>query len=193
MILKNIIARHIANKDIFWLFNQVINSFNTKSQPNIGLPLGNLTSQLLVNVFMNEFDQFVKRELKAKHYIRYADDFVFLSHDRKQLEGYVEPISRFLSDKLNLELHPKKLYIKTLSSSLDFQGWVHFPYHRVIRTKTKHRILRRLEKNFNNDSFQSYLGVLSHGNTYKIRRRLHDKLKIPRDPLRGKRSKNQRG
>src|SRR3989338_9136715 len=78
-ILKDILAKHIGDKDILWLLSQVINSFS--SNPHMsdmwgrGLPLGNLTSQLLVNVYMNEFDQFMKRELKIKYYIRYADDF----------------------------------------------------------------------------------------------------------------------
>ncbi|MDD4902790.1 MAG: reverse transcriptase/maturase family protein, partial [Patescibacteria group bacterium] len=78
-ILKNILAKYIADIDLLWLFGQVIDSFNTAGKRAIGLPLGNLTSQLLVNIYLNEFDQFVKRDLKIKYYARYADDFIFLS------------------------------------------------------------------------------------------------------------------
>ena len=66
-----------------------------------GLPLGNLTSQLLVNIYMNEFDQFVKKELKVKYYIRYADDFVVLSQDKKYLENILEPIYPKANPKAN--------------------------------------------------------------------------------------------
>ena len=91
-----------------------------------GLPLGNLTSQLLVNGYMNEFDQYVKHRLKAKYYVRYADDFVFLSHDKRQLEALVPYMKLFLRDNLGLEFHPSRVSIKTLASGVDFLGWVHF-------------------------------------------------------------------
>ena len=80
-ILISILQKHIVDQDILWLLNQIISSFHTKQGK--GLPLGNLTSQLLVNIYMNEFDQFVKHELKQKYYIRYADDFVLSSHKKK--------------------------------------------------------------------------------------------------------------
>jgi retron-type reverse transcriptase len=75
-ILLNILAEYIPDKDILWLLKEIIISFNTK--PNTGLPLGNLTSQLFVNIYMNKFDQFMKHKLKTKYYIRYADDFAII-------------------------------------------------------------------------------------------------------------------
>lgn len=133
-----------------------------------GLPLGNLTSQLLVNIYMNEFDQFVKRELKVKYYIRYADDFVILQNDKIYLQNLLPKISRFLKEKLKLQLHPDKVFIKTLASGVDFLGWIHFPYHRVLRTSTKRRMLKRLQENIKKEAKQSYLGLLKHGNTYQL-------------------------
>jgi len=162
-ILKKILEKHIEDKDILWLLNQVINSFNP------GLPLGNLTSQLLVNVYMNEFDQFAKHKLKVKYYIRYADDFVILSEDKKQLFVLWRYIAIFLGKELKLELHPDKIFIKTLASGIDFLGWVHFPDHRVLRTTTKRRMLKNVENDPKAESIQSYLGLLSHGNTKQIR------------------------
>src|ERR1035437_1233000 len=99
-ILKTILSKCLFDTDILRLLSQVIDSFNSiyaiaemkKACPSEvdkrrrGLPLGNLTSQLLVNIYMNEFDQFVKRKLKVKYYIRYADDFVVLSQDKKYLK-----------------------------------------------------------------------------------------------------------
>jgi len=80
--LKKILKRDIQDPDTLWLLGEVIDSFQTENGLTLGLPLGNLTSQLLVNVYMNEFDQFAKHVLKIKYYIRYADDFVILSTDK---------------------------------------------------------------------------------------------------------------
>jgi RNA-directed DNA polymerase len=158
-----------------WLLGQVVDSFNIGNATGVGLPLGNLTSQLLVNVYMNEFDQFAKRQLKAKYYIRYADDFVILSESKKGLEEYVPLIARFLENSLRLSVHPDKLYIKTLASGLDFLGWVHFPHHRVLRTSTKKRMFRNLSDASTDESITSYLGLISHGNTNKLSEILREK------------------
>mgnify|MGYP001586686382 FL=1 len=121
-ILKMILAKHIADRDILWLLGQVIDSFSSVAGQDVGLPLSNLTSQLLVNIYMNEFDQFVKHKLKARYYIRYADDFVVFSRDKRWLERVLPRIRDFLRGELQLELHPDKISIKTLASGVDFLG-----------------------------------------------------------------------
>ncbi len=167
-VLKGILAEYIPDPDILWLLDRVISSFHSTA-PGIGLPLGNLTSQLLVNVSMNEFDQFVKHKLKARYYIRYADDFVFLSHDKAWLEELLPRIDVFLAERLHLSLHPDKVFIATLSSGIDFLGWVHFPDHRVIRTVTKRRMFKRIEEMIGKEkTVQSYFGLLEWGNAGKI-------------------------
>ena len=118
---------------------------------------------------MNEFDQFVKHKLKVKCYIRYADDFIILSNSREELENLISPIRNFLLEKLKLELHPQKIFIKTLASGVDFLGWVHFPDHRVLRTTTKRRMIKKLATSQSRETLQSYLGLLTHGNTHKLR------------------------
>ncbi|OGI86443.1 hypothetical protein A3A01_01040 [Candidatus Nomurabacteria bacterium RIFCSPLOWO2_01_FULL_39_17] len=127
-ILRYIVAEQIKDENINWLISQVIDSFQTPSPIYAmadmckGLPLGNLTSQILVNIYMNEFDHFVKRGLKVKYYIRYADDFVILSEDGNYLEKILPEINNFLEKKLKLQLHPDKVFIKTLASGVDFLG-----------------------------------------------------------------------
>lgn len=162
-----ICARKITDLDTMWLLQEIIGSFHT-TRPGIGLPLGNLTSQLLVNIYLNEFDQFTKHELKAKYYIRYTDDFLFLSDDRDELENWLPKIRSFLRGRLNLELHSNKVKIKTISSGVDFLGWVHFPDHRVLRTKTKRRLVSAFANNPSSEVFASYMGLLQHGNTYGL-------------------------
>ncbi|MFA6251307.1 MAG: reverse transcriptase/maturase family protein [Candidatus Paceibacterota bacterium] len=177
-VLKNILVKYMDDKDTLWLINQIVDSFQTtynftkltlSRSFGKGLPLGNLTSQLLVNIYMNEFDQFVKNKLKIKYYIRYADDFVILQNDKMKLLDNLDRMKEFLSNELKLNMHPDKIFIKTLYSGIDFLGWVSFPNHRVLRTSTKKRMFRNLEKcNYKKESVNSYLGMLSHGDGYKL-------------------------
>ncbi len=167
-ILMRILKKHIFDEDIFWLLGRVIGSF-ASAAPSKGLPLGNLTSQLFVNIYMNEFDQFMKHTLKARYYIRYADDFVLLSRNKTELEQRLLQMEHFLSDHLKLNMHPDKVFIKTFASGVDFLGWVHFSDHRVLRTATKKRMLRNLNsKDMTPETTQSHLGLLSHGNAQKL-------------------------
>ncbi len=169
-LLQYIVAKYISDKDTLWLLGRVINSFETTAGK--GLPLGNLTSQLLVNIYMNEFDQFVKHKLKVKYYIRYADDFIVTTIYRSELENLLPKIEKFLKEELKLLLHPNKVFIKTLASGVDFLGWVHFPTHRVLRTSTKRRMFKNLKNNSSRETRTSYLGLLRHGDTYKLRQKL---------------------
>ena len=167
-ILLEMLRKYIFDEDIMWLLESVVGSF-CSTEKDKGLPLGNLTSQLLVNVYMNEFDHFVKRELKAKYYVRYADDFVILAGNKKALQNLIPKISEFLGEKLKLHLHPNKVFIKAYASGVDFLGWVHFPNHRVLRITTKKRMFRNvLEKECKKETIQSYLGLLKHGNSKKL-------------------------
>jgi hypothetical protein len=114
---------------------------------------------------MNEFDQYVKHTLKEKYYIRYADDFVFVSNSKNHLQLVRQKCEAFLTLNLKLSLHPKKCFIKTIYSGVDFLGWVHFAKHRVLRTSTKRRIFRGVSE----ENISSYLGVLRWGSTYKLK------------------------
>ena len=133
---------------------------------------------------MNEFDQFVKHELKVKNYLRYTDDFVIISTDKAYLEELLLKMQTFLRVRLNLTLHPQKVEFRTFHQGVDFLGYVVRPHHITVRTKTKNRIFRKLaervaeykdgilseEKLF--ASLNSYLGVLSHADSYELRMEL---------------------
>lgn len=199
-ILLDILREYISDKDILWLLEGVISSFNTLiPHPNpllkkergikeVGLPLGNLTSQLFVNIYMNRFDQFAKHKLKAKYYIRYADDFVFLSQDRIWLENLIPKICKFLKEELKLELHPDKVFIKTFSSGVDFLGMINFSHYKILRTKTKKRMFKKLSKrhkelqkgDISKESFEqslrSYLGILKHCNGKKMEKEIRKNI-----------------
>lgn len=166
-ILLQIFRRHIEDDEINFLIREIVLSFHVEKGK--GLPLGNLTSQLLVNIYMNEFDQFMKHELKVKYYIRYADDFVILSEDKDYLENILVRLTVFLKDSLKLTLHPKKISINTFSSGVDFLGWVNFADHKVLRATTKRRLLQGVKgKDITSNTVSSYVGLLKHGNGHKV-------------------------
>ncbi|MCX6797395.1 MAG: reverse transcriptase/maturase family protein, partial [Candidatus Doudnabacteria bacterium] len=167
-ILMGILGGYIPDKNIMWLLERIIVSFNPDAQSK-GLPLGNLTSQLFCNIYMNEFDQFVKHKLKAKYYVRYADDFVFFSNGKDKLVNLIMYISSFLEKRLCLRLHPDKISINTLGSGVDFLGWVHFPGYRVLRTVTKRRAFKGIRKHPKQAVLNSYLGLMNHGNAFELK------------------------
>lgn len=193
-ILLSTLQEYIPDKNILWLLQNIIESFctidtNCHSHKNgnpdncsldsrcgendkVGLPLGNLTSQLFANVYMNRFDQWVKHKLKAKYYARYADDFVFLSHDKIWLESITPQIQEFLQTSLKVSLHSDKLFLNTLASGIDFLGWVHFTDHRVLRNKTKQRMLKNIRNSTGEAGLQSYLGLINYGNTVKLHKQV---------------------
>lgn len=171
-ILLSFLNEYIPDKRIVRLLKNIIISFSTVPGIPVGLPLGNLTSQLFSNIYLNRLDQWVKQKLKAKQYIRYADDFVFLASDKDWLLSIIPEIDYFLTEKLKLQIHPNKILLKTIASGVDFLGWVQFPHHRIIRKATKQRMFRRLVANPKPEVLQSYLGMLSHGNAYKIQEQM---------------------
>ncbi len=146
-VLLEILGHRIKDDAVMWLLERIVRSYISE-YANLferkGVPIGNLTSQLFANVYMNEFDQFMKQELKVEHYARYTDDFVVLHHDRDALERLLPQIERFLSNCLRLRLHPKKVCIRSLHQGVDFLGYVVRPYHITLRTRTKRRIFRKL-------------------------------------------------
>ena len=171
-ILFAILARYITDERMQTLLVEIVRSFYS-SAPYKGLPLGNLTSQLLVNIYMNEFDQYVKLRLKAKYYIRYADDFVIFSHEKAHLIALLPEIKHFLACNLALTLHPHKVSISTIAAGIDFLGWVHFPDHRVLRTTTTRRAVRNCAGRDEDDSVaKSYAGLCAWGNAYRISQKL---------------------
>ena len=182
-ILMTLLTKRIKDADVMLVLKEIVESFKSEYSNLFqakGLPIGNLTSQLFANIYLNEFDQFVKHRLKIENYVRYTDDFVIISDSKTFLENLIEPIRKFLHDRLALELHPRKVSIRKLHWGVDFLGYIVLPHHRLVRRKTKQRILRKLHKRVSEyksgiitkqtleQSLQSYLGVLSHANTHKF-------------------------
>jgi RNA-directed DNA polymerase len=181
-ILKTLLQKNIQDKNILKITDMIIDSFKVKMgvAGGVGIPLGNVTSQLFANVYLHELDDFIKQELKEKYYLRYCDDFIILSNNQDHLASLISSIREFLGKNLRLELHPKKVTIRKLSHGIDFVGCVLFEKHILIRTRSKQRMKRRLKETYESyligkidaapmdQRLQSYLGILSHANEYTL-------------------------
>jgi RNA-directed DNA polymerase len=157
------------------------------SAPLCGLPIGNLTSQVFANVYLNAFDHFIKHDMNVRYYGRYVDDFVLVHQDLAYLKSLIPIITDFLKSSLKLTLHPKKMHLQHYTKGVNFLGVVIKP-HRITSG-------RRIKGNFydaiarqnhivskekpSNDaraaflcSMNSYLGLMKHYSTYRLRRRM---------------------
>ena len=150
--------------------------FTTRS--GCGLPIGNLTSQLFSNVYMNRLDQFVKRQCGQRHYGRYVDDAYIVSRDRDGLCRLRGLIAGFLERELGLELHPDKTAVVDSALGVGFLGVYVKPYRNYICNGSKRRMKRKImaigsgkDRNVVH-SVNSYLGILRHVSSYRLRRRM---------------------
>jgi len=144
-----------------------------------GLPIGNLTSQIFANFYMNSFDHFVKHDLGIRYYGRYVDDFVLVHPDKNFLKSLIPVIKAYLSKELCLPLHPKKIYLQHFSKGVKFLGVVIKPHRIYIANRTKgnfyeaiekqnkiarnHKPTKKEQKDFLS-SMNSYLGIIKHTN-----------------------------
>lgn len=192
-ILLAILGRTIACRDTMWLLETIISSAADPGDTNPrGIPIGNLTSQLFANVYLNELDQFVKHALRVKHYVRYMDDFVLLAGDKATLWDWRREIEGFLEFRLALQLNGKTS-IFPASQGIDFLGYRIWPTHRLLRKRSMKRIKRALRR-FARDyaagrispdrvraTLHSWLGHAQHANSYNFRHRLLDEFILRRD------------
>ena len=177
-ILLNLLKKKIEDVGVFCLLKEIVESFDSQFGQGKGIPLGNLTSQIFANIYMNELDQFIKHKLNIKYYLRYVDDFVILSENKNYLEDLICKINHFLESNLKLSLNENKVIIGKYTQGIDFLGYIVLPYVILPRTKTKRRMFRRLRERINlsnfNQSLQSYLGYLSYASTHDLTKKIKE-------------------
>ncbi len=140
-VLLDVLSKRIKDKDVMWLLERIIRNGGRARK---GLPIGNLTSQFLANVYLDVFDQFVKNTLKVKCYLRYMDDMVFFSNDKNFLLEIRKKTEEFLNRSLKLEF--KNAYINQQMNGLTFVGARIFPFLIRIKPKTLHRCIRKIKR-----------------------------------------------
>ena len=147
------------------------------------MPIGNLTSQMFANLYLNELDQYAKHQLQIKQYVLYMDDILVLHHDKQALWQYKDAIDRFLKEQLKLSLN-NKTCIRTISQGVEFCGYRIWTTKMRMKRKSKVKMLRRLAvqaKKYKagkfgfdtyNASLQSYLGTVKHCRGDGLKRKL---------------------
>jgi hypothetical protein len=156
-----------------------------------GLPIGNLTSQIFGNVYLNDFDYYVKTVLKIKHYGRYVDDMIFFHNDRQYLESLL-PILKVQTDKVGLKIHPNKIVLKSIHEGIPFLGQIIKPHRSYVGNRTKNNFyqailkinaLMAVEPQLSWQQLcdiraivNSYLGYMRHANSLHLRKKMMGKL-----------------
>ncbi|EKO3771915.1 RNA-directed DNA polymerase [Vibrio metschnikovii] len=182
-ILKSLLAAKIrCNRTLALLYYIIDNS--PCDALGVGIPLGNLTSQIFANVYLHELDRFAKHTLKAKHYVRYMDDFTIIHDDKAQLHKWRREIEAFLWLMLRLKTNSKTQVFpiaKQNGRALDFLGYRIYSSHRLLRKCSVKRIkskLKKLRKQYEigeigipeiNQNIQSWLGHASHANSHNLK------------------------
>jgi len=143
-ILFGILKKKISDKKVLWLIKEILDSNNFETGK--GIPIGNLTSQLFANVYLNELDQFVKRDLKRRYYLRYMDDFLIFGTDKQELWQVKDKIAEYLKNRLDLYLHPKKANVFPVTKGIEFLGYKVFGDYRILRQSTVKRIIKKIRR-----------------------------------------------
>lgn len=151
-----------------------------------GLPIGNLTSQLFSNIYLNDFDHFIKRDIQCRYYGRYVDDFILIHRNKKHLQALIPYIQNYLSE-LHLQLHPRKIYLQPHQHGVTFLGVVIKPHRIYIHRKTKNNFYSHIQRvnifmqkeNIHKKILEkilagtnSYLGLMSQYQTYNLRKKM---------------------
>lgn len=146
-ILFNLIKKRIKDSDTLWLIREIIDSsFVHDFKPRkTGIPIGNLTSQLFANLYLNELDIFVKHVLRERYYLRYMDDFLILANEKKKLHKEEILLRNFVKDNLQLELHPSKVSLSPVPKGIYFLGYQIFREYKRLRKSTVIRFLKKLK------------------------------------------------
>lgn len=177
-ILKAEIRKVIKDAGALTLIDRIIDH-NGQMPDGVGIPVGNLTSQLFANTYLNKLDQYIKHTLGAKYYVRYMDDFIILSPDKEQLRHWLADIERFLRDELKLELNPKTT-ILAAKNGIDFVGYKHRATHRKVRPDSVKRIKGtikqyesgKITKEQLQKKIQSWTGHAGHADSYHLRKKI---------------------
>ena len=177
-VLKTEIRKVIKDAGVLALLDRIIDH-NGNMPDGVGIPVGNLTSQLFANIYLDALDQFIKHELGVEAYIRYMDDFVILSPDKEQLRNWLARIEQFLREELKLEFNPKTTMLAA-KNGIDFVGYKHRATHRKVRKDSIKRIKRTIKKCESGKitkeqlqkSIQSWTGHAGHADSYNLRKKI---------------------
>lgn len=197
-ILTNILRRKIKDEKLLALLDKIINSETNFGLPpgmapgevkkserisSKGMPVGNLSSQMFANLYLNELDQYCKRTMKIRYYVRYMDDVIILHDDKKMLHAWKNQIDAFLQENLRLDLNDKTC-IRPITLGIEFCGYKVWATHIKLRKSTAlkmKRQLKQVKEKFAEgkitltramQTVHSYAGILKHCNSHNLKTKI---------------------
>lgn len=163
-ILKALLRKKIADSDLLWLLDEIIDSA-------AGLPIGNYLSQYFANFYLTYFDHWLKETKRVKHYFRYADDLVILSGSKEYLHELFASIKEYLTVELKLTVKSNYQIFPVASRSIDFVGYRFYHSHTLIRKSIKQNFARKVKAG-HVASIPSYTGWIGHCNGKNLIKKL---------------------
>jgi retron-type reverse transcriptase len=167
-MLLRIIDRKVRDEKVMQLISKILSRYAPAGK---GMPIGALTSQLFANIYLNELDYFVKHALRAKHYVRYMDDFMLLHESAKHLREWQTVIGSFLKSELKLELHREKTKVFPLHNGVGMLGYRIFYHYKLLKKSNMHAISKKIST-MSAQSAESWMAHARCAETYKLRRYL---------------------
>ena len=165
--LLGLIRNRVPCEKTFKVIKEILSSY-IFSGPGQGVPLGNITSQVFANIYLSQLDQFVKKELKVRFYVRYNDDFVIISELKDYLVEIRYKTIHFVKEKLLLDIPLEKTSLRKINWGVDFLGFTILPKAVLLRNKTKNKMYSSI----NSMNIHSYFGILKHCNSYNLKRKI---------------------
>ena len=183
-VLLKIVKEKIKDEKVIWLIKRILENNVHDNPKGKGMPLGNLTSQFFANVYLNELDEFVKHQLKARYYLRYVDDFIIFDSSREKLLSWGGAINTFLLENLKIELHPQKTKIISLSKGIDFVGFRNFYYYKLLRKRNVRNMKRKkllfykrqISEEKMAEIFQGWNAYAKWANAFGIREKIYSEI-----------------
>ncbi len=167
-VLLNLIEEKVSCRKTMKIIKEIISSYHAPSLFQKGIPLGNITSQIFANIYLNALDQYVKKELKCRFYIRYNDDLVVVFPNKKYLTNIRDKIVLFVKEELLLDIPIQKTSIRKIRWGVDFLGFVILPRAILLRDKTKNKIYLNIKRK----NMLSYLSILKYCNSYNLKTKI---------------------
>lgn len=171
-ILILLIKKEITCLKTIALIEEIINS-SFKKEPGTGIPIGNLTSQLFANIYLNKLDQFVKQKLKSVYYLCYMDDFLFFGKNKSELNELSKIIGQFLYYELKLTVNSKKIIIFPCSLGIDFLGYIVFKDYILLRKATVKKFLGKIKNKNSAERKATWFAYAKHANSYLLSKKLN--------------------
>lgn len=167
-VLIDFIKEKVSCEKVLKIVKEILASYSSYTRSPKGIPLGNITSQIFANIYLNKLDKYVKKDLRCRFYVRYNDDLVVVSPDSKDIIKTREKIMIFVKQKLFLDIPFAKTSIRKISWGVDFLGFTILPKAVMLRNKTKNKIYANISRK----NAHSYLAILKHCNSYNLKTKI---------------------